>query len=105
MKRISLIIISLLLLAGCSLKSEPYSPPETPVIIAPDSKAEETADGYKIPKEEIDIMYYANKESMKIHLPSCHYAKSMSESKVRLEKDYSALIADGYSPCAICNPQ
>ena len=67
-----------------------------------EADAEEIYNGF-INQEE--FLYYANKESKKIHLPSCHYAKSMSESKVRLEKDYSALIADGYSPCAICNPQ
>lgn len=105
MKRIILIFLILLLLSGCKHFGNTFTPPEDPVIISPDSSAEETADGYRKIPSETEIVYYANKESKKIHLPSCRYAKAMLETKIRLEKDYEVLILDGYTPCGVCRPE
>lgn len=119
MKRISLIIMLLLLLGGCSAKSS-FTSPEVQIVIKPDSVAQSTADGYKEPKKEdskekesneqnskpviADITYYANTESKKFHLPTCYFAQITTESKLRFEKDYSLLISEGYVPCQVCKP-
>lgn len=105
MKRaILLLLFPLLLLSGCKYTNDTFKVPEDPVIIVPDDIATETADGYRDITVKENIVYYANKESKKIHLPSCRYAKIMAESKVLLEKDYELLLLNGYTPCAICNP-
>ena len=53
--------------------------------------------------EEAD--YVLNTSSKKFHLPDCSGVASMSESN---RQDYTGsreeLIAQGYSPCGICNP-
>ena len=53
--------------------------------------------------EEAD--YVLNTSSKKFHLPDCSGVSSMSESN---RQDYTGaredLIAQGYSPCGICNP-
>ncbi|MBE6728805.1 MAG: hypothetical protein E7568_01055 [Ruminococcaceae bacterium] len=104
-KIINIIFILLIFCAGCK-KIEEFTPPDYPVIVAPDDKAEATADGYKeiTAQGDQNIVYYVNKESKKIHLPDCRYAKMMSEDKVLLEKDYENLLINGYTPCGVCKP-
>ena len=51
------------------------------------------------------VNYVLNTSSKKFHLPNCSGVSSMSESN---RQDYTGtredLIAQGYSPCGICNP-
>lgn len=49
--------------------------------------------------------YILNTNSKKFHLPDCSGAKDMKESnKQEYTGNRADLIADGYSPCKICNP-
>ena len=105
MKRILPVILILFLVCGCKTISNTFTQPNEPIIIAPSPSAEETADGYKKILPEDEITYYVNKESKKIHLPTCRYAKIMAESKILLEKDLEKLLLKGYTPCGVCKPQ
>ncbi|MEE0840184.1 MAG: hypothetical protein U0L72_06515 [Acutalibacteraceae bacterium] len=110
MKSVKSVILFLILLCLCSCSSEKdytYPSPDYPIIEAPDRTDKETADGYRdIPADTNSevTLYYANKESKKIHLPSCYYAKKMAETKIRIEQDKEVLIYEGYTNCSFCNP-
>lgn len=107
MRLILSFVLILLCLCGCGKKDYTYPSPDYPIIEAPDRTDKETADGYRdIPADTNSevTLYYANKESKKIHLPSCYYAKKMAETKIRIEQDKEVLIYEGYTNCSFCNP-
>lgn len=50
--------------------------------------------------------YVLNTNSKKIHLPTCSSVEKMSDNNRQdVEANIEELIAQGYSPCGICNPQ
>lgn len=106
--RIMLLLCIFLCLCSCSDKTNEYPLPDYPIIETPDRIGKESADGYRdIPmgeNQEQATVYYANKESKKIHIPSCHYAKKMAETKIRIEQDKNLLLSEGYTNCSFCNP-
>ena len=114
MKRIISVLLCVLLffsVCGCAKADNPKPEKDTPTVILPDSKAQQTLNGYKTEdkKEEtkqpnITGQYYANKSSKKFHLSSCSYAKSIKETNLLTTFDRASLINDGYKPCAKCNP-
>lgn len=55
--------------------------------------------------EEQTAKYILNTSSMKIHTPSCSsVSKIADKNKGTYDGDISDLIAQGYTPCKICNP-
>lgn len=62
--------------------------------------------------EEVDVgggdessTYVLNTKTKKVHLPTCHYATSMTEeNKAESDKTLEELISDGYTACGICKP-
>ncbi|MBQ8689534.1 MAG: DNA/RNA non-specific endonuclease [Clostridia bacterium] len=51
------------------------------------------------------VEYVLNTNSMKIHLPDCKWVSQMSEeNKAHSTKTVEELMAEGYKPCATCNP-
>ncbi len=56
-------------------------------------------------REPISSSYILNKNTKKIHLPSCYSVDQMKESnKKYYTGDINDLISQGYSPCKNCNP-
>ncbi|MEE0945252.1 MAG: hypothetical protein U0M42_00305 [Acutalibacteraceae bacterium] len=106
--RIIICVLVLLSICGCSDKSKSVTYPDYPVIESPDKLMQETIDGYRsVPTdsdEDTETIYYANKESKKIHLPTCHYALKMAETKIRIEQDKEVLYLEGYTDCGVCKP-
>lgn len=50
-----------------------------------------------------DVDYVLNTKTKKIHLPSCRYAKDLSEENKKLHcGDIEELLADGYEKCKTC---
>ena len=51
------------------------------------------------------VEYILNTNTMKIHLPDCKWVAQMSEeNKAHSTKTVEELMAEGYKPCATCNP-
>ena len=52
-------------------------------------------------------MYVLNTNSMKIHSPSCRYAKTMQQTNKQTvtDKTLEQLLAEGYSKCSVCNAE
>ncbi len=49
--------------------------------------------------------YIANKNSKKFHYPDCSSVSKMSDkNKLYITATHDEMIADGYTPCGICNP-
>lgn len=49
--------------------------------------------------------YIVNKRSQVFHSPDCPSTEQMAQSnKLFSEKSREELLAEGYSPCGICNP-
>ena len=49
--------------------------------------------------------YIANKSSKKFHKPTCSSVSKMSDkNKLEITATRAEMIADGYTPCGICNP-
>ena len=49
--------------------------------------------------------YTVNKRSQVFHSPDCPSTEQMTQSnKLFSEKSREELLAEGYSPCGICNP-
>ncbi len=108
---IMLPVICCLLFCSCNSSKDDFSAPNYPVIEYPTDTAKENVGGYreKITKtdsttEDATVIYYANKKSKKIHLPTCTYAKKMNESSIRLEEDINVLYSEGYTSCSVCKP-
>ena len=50
-------------------------------------------------------LYIINKRSQVFHFPDCLSTEQMAQSnKLFSEKSREELLAEGYSPCGICNP-
>ena len=47
--------------------------------------------------------FVGNKATKKIHYPDCRYVSQISEKNIM--RFTSLDEADGYSPCAVCNPK
>ena len=49
--------------------------------------------------------YVLNMNTMKFHRPTCNSVKDMSaKNRKDVEMTREAVIAEGYSPCSLCNP-
>ena len=49
--------------------------------------------------------YIVNKRSQVFHFPDCLSTEQMAQSnKLYSDKSREELLAEGYSPCGICNP-
>ncbi len=49
--------------------------------------------------------YVLNTKTKKVHLPTCHYAESMTETnRAESDKTLEELINDGYTACGTCKP-
>ena len=113
MRKITVLLLIIFLLAGCSSKNT-YKEPDLDVVIYPDSTQKKTVNGYvrnynsnasnSSESDNDEIIYYVNTKSKKIHLPECVYAKKSSEINISIEIDYEALISNWYSPCGVCKP-
>lgn len=56
-------------------------------------------------EESVQTEYVLNINSMKFHFPSCSAAQRIkAENRQDYTGDRETLIAQGYSPCGICNP-
>ena len=100
-------VLILLCLCSCNKKDDIYPSPDFPIVEIPDHTISETADGYRdIPAntDTKETLYYANKVSKKIHLPSCYYAKKMAETNTRIENNKDLLLSEGYTNCNVCKP-
>jgi len=66
---------------------------------------DDTQSGTASNGEHVEYTYVLNKKSMKIHLPSCDGAQTMSEkNKLYFSGTLEEAIAQGYSPCGTCKP-
>ena len=58
-----------------------------------------------LPGGEQTAGYIVNKRSQVFHSPDCLSTEQMAQSnKLFSEKSREELMAEGYSPCGICNP-
>ncbi len=103
MKIIKIVIFLVLILSVCSCsKTTPeFSSPDYPIIEKPEDNYQDVS---VTENQQATTIYYANKKTKKIHLPSCYYATKMSESNIRIEEDKNVLINEGYTPCGVCKP-
>ncbi len=94
--------------AGITIDYADGTSSEMPILPAGDegsaddaAAAEESAPA----AEEQTHTYILNTSTGKFHLPSCNQIKKMKEAnKSEVESTRSDMIANGYSPCAKCNP-
>lgn len=92
-KKLSFLLVMLLILgAGAGVIFRFYlSPAQT---VSQSLSGVEQATGYII-----------NKRSQVFHSPDCPSTEQMAQSnKLFSEKSREELLAEGYSPCGICNP-
>ncbi len=74
---------------------------EAPPTATPTSKPSPSETPLPVLKE-----YILNTNSMKIHLPSCRYAKDIKEeNKKTVNADINGLLAQGYTGCGACKPE
>jgi len=55
-------------------------------------------------EQTAEYKYVGSAESNKYHLPSCRYAKEISEKNLVKFKDKSDAESKGYEPCGACKP-
>lgn len=106
-------------LCGCNSSENEFTPKETGIVVYPDQETADTINGYlkEEPEENITIGqpqystntndeqgYYVNINSRKFHYPDCRYAKKMDSASLRIEDNYTQLIAEGFVPCKVCKP-
>lgn len=73
--------------------NDPSMDPSTPDTDQPDHST------------EVGSTYILNTSTKKFHWPDCRYAQKISaENYGSSDRSRDELIADGYSPCAHCNP-
>ncbi len=79
----------------------------------PETSAETTTQAESVPEtlaettakaESAEVKYVLNTNSKKFHLPDCSSAKRISQENYGTVSSREEAIADGYSPCKICNP-
>ena len=126
MKRLFIILMCFVLLAGCT-DADASSRKSVTVNYPKDT----TVNGYRIPSKEstnepintsskenstdvssnatssapqVNIQYCANIKSRVFHMPDCSSVSTMKEENKLFLSDRDALIADGYKPCGKCNP-
>ncbi len=109
--------------AGITINYADGSSSETPLLPAAEESpadeaaVEEAAPAAEEPAEEEAVeeaapateekthTYILNTNTGKFHLPGCNQIKKMKEAnKSEVESTRSDMIANGYSPCAKCNP-
>jgi len=107
-KIISIILIAIMLLCGCTDSKNNTDTVSDYKIILP---SDNTVNGYRNPiktdnknNSSKSIRYYANLKTKKFHLKDCAYAKKTSEENLYISKDKDELISSGYIACKICNP-
>lgn len=106
------LLLFIVTLSGCSKQKQEFTEPNNVIVEYPDAQTYESVNGYSAKKsdstssneEDGDIVYYANLNSKKFHLPSCRYGLMIDETDVRLERNRDFLINDGFSPCKSCKP-
>lgn len=125
MKRITSIILILLLLCGCSAGSD-INGTESHAQITVNLPADDTVNGYRTenskPSEMPDTVsaedvkpaepdndvkttaYIGNSNSHIFHKPSCSSANTMKEENKVFFKSRDYAVKSGYSPCKRCNP-
>ena len=54
--------------------------------------------------EQNHIYYVLNKNTKKIHLPSCRSAKAISSKNYATTDDLQSALDNGYEKCKNCNP-
>lgn len=55
-------------------------------------------------ESEDRTLYYASKKTDSFHKPSCEWAQKIKDKNLITYKSRESAIADGKSPCGVCNP-
>ncbi len=65
----------------------------------------EISDSNESSEHEKTDYYVLNTRTKKIHLPSCYYAKKISEKNYATTDDLQSALDEGYSKCQKCHPK
>lgn len=65
----------------------------------------EISDSNESSEQEKTDYYVLNTRTKKIHLPSCYYAKKISEKNYAVTDDLQSALDKGYSKCQKCHPK
>lgn len=103
-KIISIILLVFMVLSVSSCDGTEQNTNQSQEIYKVDSYTEISEDNETSEKQE-SIYYVLNTRTKKIHLPSCYYAKKISEKNYATTDDLQSAIDKGYSKCQKCHPK